>query len=84
MCGLERYASAYDTVPDHNLADCRADCDSYHRRTHAAVRSLPCGHSLPTPAGMANRSLQCAAHHAAFVSNHTDDWVVPAQARTAA
>jgi hypothetical protein len=21
MCGIEKYSSAYDTVPDHNLAD---------------------------------------------------------------
>jgi hypothetical protein len=25
MCGFERYSSAYDTVPDHNLADGYAD-----------------------------------------------------------
>jgi hypothetical protein len=59
MCGIERYSSAYNTVPDYNFADCYAD-DRYsdHHAHEPEQRSSGIRRAIGSRA-CAVRSVEC-------------------------
>jgi hypothetical protein len=63
VCGFERYSSAYDTVPDHNLADGYADDrypdDGYYDRHTNEPEQRSCHNCRAGSGGSAVRAVEC-------------------------